>query len=120
VLKRHLPYQESDHLLSLAYNVIAGGTGTEDRELLRTKEAYLDALGAQRIPDPTTGGDVCRRFESEPQLLTLMETVNGVRLKVWKEQPPEFFTRATIDADGSIAPTEGECMEGMDIIYDGQ
>ena len=120
VLKRHLPYHESDHVLSLAYNVMAGGTCIEDLELLRTNEAYLDALGAQRIPDPTTAGDFCRRFESESQILTLMETINEVRLKVWKEQPPEFFTRATIDADGSIAPTEGECKEGMNISYDGQ
>jgi hypothetical protein len=120
VLKRHLPYHESDHVLSLAYNVMAGGTCIEDLELLRSNEAYLDALGAQRIPDPTTAGDFCRRFESEPQLLTFMETINEVRLKVWKEQPPEFFTQATLDADGSIAPTEGECKQGMDISYDGQ
>jgi hypothetical protein len=27
VLKRHLPYHESDHVLSLAYNAMVGGTG---------------------------------------------------------------------------------------------
>ena len=26
--------------------------------------AYLDALGARRIPDPTTAGDFCRRFDA--------------------------------------------------------
>ena len=32
------------------------GTCLEDIELLRNDEVYLDALGAQRIPDPTTAG----------------------------------------------------------------
>ena len=80
VLKVHLPYHESDHVLSLAYNILAGGTCVEDLELLRTNEVYLDALGASRIPDPTTAGDFCRRFQSDPQVLTLMETINQVRL----------------------------------------
>ena len=62
LLKVHLPYHESDHVLNLAYNMLAGGKCLEDLELLRNDEVYLDALGAQRIPDPTTAGDFCRRF----------------------------------------------------------
>jgi len=120
LLKRHLPYHESDHVLSLAYNILAGGTCIEDLERLRTDEAYLDALGAQRIPDPTTAGDFCRRFENEPQILTLMETINQTRLNVWKQQEPGFFEQAILDADGTIAPTYGECKAGMNISYDGQ
>jgi hypothetical protein len=65
VFKRHLPCQESDHVLNLAYNALAGGTCIEDLERLRNDEAYLDA-------------------------------------------------------DGSIAPTFGQCKEGMNISYDGQ
>jgi hypothetical protein len=61
VLKRHLPYHESDHALCLAYNLLTGGTCIEDLEHLRTNEAVLDGLDAQRIPDPTTAGDFCRR-----------------------------------------------------------
>jgi len=123
LLKRHLPYHESDHVLSLAYNVLAGGTCIEDLERLRSDEAYLDALGAQRIPDPTTAGDFCRRFENEQHVLTLMETINQTRLTVWRQQQeeePEFFDRAVLDADGTIAPTTGACKAGMDISYDGQ
>jgi hypothetical protein len=40
-------------------------------------------------------------------------------VKVWKEQPAEFFERAVIDADGTIAPTDGCCKQGMDISYNG-
>jgi DDE family transposase len=120
VLKVHLPYHESDHVLNIAYNVLAGGKCLDHLELLRNNEAYLDAIGAQRIPDPTTAGDFCRRFESEPQILVLMETINEVRLKVWKQQDKEFFKVAVIDADGTITPTFGERKEGMNISYDGQ
>ena len=64
LLKVHLPYHESDHVLNIAYNILAGGTCLEDIEQHRNQEAFLDALGAQRIPDPTTAGDFCRRFEA--------------------------------------------------------
>jgi hypothetical protein len=120
LLKRHLPYHESDHVLCLAYNILADGHCIEDLETLRTNEAVLDALGAQRIPDPTTAGDFCRRFEDDQQVLLLMETFNEVRLKVWKQQDEKFFDQAILDADGTIAPTFGECKRGMDISYDGQ
>jgi hypothetical protein len=120
LLKRHLPYYESDHVLSLAYNILTGGTCIEDLELLRNDEVYLNALGAQRVPDPTTAGDFCRRFESEAQVLTLMEAINEARLNVWKQQEPGFFKQAIIDADGTLAPTFGECKSGMNISYDGQ
>jgi len=62
LLKRHLPYFESDHVLNIAYNILCNGDCLEDIERLRNDEVYLDALGAQRIPDPTTAGDFCRRF----------------------------------------------------------
>ena len=120
LLKRHLPYLESDHVLNIAYNVLAGGTCLEDLELRRNDEAFLNALGAKIIPDPTTAGDFCRRFQNDQQVLRLMETFNEARLKVWKQQPAEFFDRALVDADGTIAPTFGECKQGMNISYDGQ
>ncbi len=120
LLKVHLPYHESDHVLNIAYNVLAGGTCLEDLELRRNDEVYLDALGAARIPDPTTAGDFCRRFETDQQVLMLMEAINQVRLKVWKQQPPEFFEQAVLDGDGSIVPTFAECKAGMNMSYDGQ
>jgi len=119
LLKVHLPYHESDHVLNVAYNILAGGTCLQDIELQRNQEAYLDALGAGRIPGPSTEGDFCRRFQV-PDIEALMETINEVRLGVWKLQPAAFFERAVIDADGTLAPTYGQCKEGMDISYKGQ
>src|SRR6185437_15778782 len=65
LLQFHLPYHESDHVLTLAYLALCGGTCLQDLELLRHDEVFLDALGARRIPDPTTAGDFCRRFTQE-------------------------------------------------------
>lgn len=118
VLKRHLPYHESDHVLGIAYNILCGGTCLQDIEHRRNNEAHLDALGAQRIPDPTTAGDFCRRF-SEGDIESLMTAVNATRLRVWRRQPRAFFHEARIDADGTLAETTGECKEGMDISYKG-
>ena len=118
VLKVHLPYHESDHVLNIAYNVLSGGRCLEDIELLRNDEVYLDALGAQRIPDPTTEGDFCRRFEEE-DINGLMEAFNEVRSRIWSQQPEEFFDEAKIDADGTLVETLAECKEGMNISYKG-
>ena len=118
LLKQHLPYHESDHVLSLAYNALCGGTCLEDLELRRHDEAFLNALGARRIPDPTTAGDFCRRF-SLGHIDVLQDVYNEVRTRVWARQSPEFFQRATIDMDGTLVATSGECKQGMDVAYNG-
>jgi hypothetical protein len=119
LLKVHLPYHESDHVLNIAYNILAGGMCLEDIELRRNDEVYLDSLGAQRIPDPTTAGDFCRRFEAT-DVEILLSTINNVRVNVWQQQPASFFEEAIIEGDGLMAQTTGQCKEGMDINYKGQ
>lgn len=118
LLKMHKPYHESDHVLNIAYNAMCEGRTLDDIEFRRNDEAFLDALGAESIPDPTTAGDFCRRFE-EADIWVLQEAVNDARLRVWKEQPAGFFEAACIDADGTMVPTTGECKEGMDISHKG-
>jgi Transposase DDE domain group 1 len=118
VLKIHLPYHESDHVLALAYLPLCGGTCLQDLELLRHDEVFLDALGARRIPDPTTAGDFCRRF-TQDSIQTLHEVFDDTRLRVWARQPAAFFEQAILDMDGFLVETTGQCKQGMDIAYDG-
>ena len=118
LLKIHLPYHESDHVLNLAYNALCDGTCLQDLELRRQDEVYLNALDAQRIPDPTTSGDFCRRFGAA-DVYTLIDLINSVRPRVWARQPADFFDLARIDMDGVLVETTGECKLGMDIAYNG-
>src|SRR6266516_101809 len=118
LLKIHQPYHESDHVLNLAYNILCGGKTLEDLEQLRHNEVYLDALGAQVIPDPTTAGDFCRRFTAA-DVEALLGAIDRVRVKVWQQQPGWFFEEAIVEADGTLAETTGECKEGIGISYNG-
>ena len=119
VLKVHKPYHESDHILNIALNILAGGTYLEDLELRRKDQAYMNALGAERIPDPTTAGDFTRRFTDEAAVLNLMEAINSVRPGVWEHLPKKERRKAIIDTDGTLAPTTGERKEGMGLSYNG-
>jgi hypothetical protein len=76
-------------------------------------------LGARAIPDPTTAGDFCRRFNADA-IWRLMDIVNQARVGVWQRSDRNLTSEtARIDADGSIVPTTGECKEGMGLSYKG-
>jgi hypothetical protein len=119
VLKMNLPYDEADHVLNIALNLLAGGRCLDHLEQRRNDEAYLDALGAQRVPDPTTAGDFCRRFGGV-QLIEFFQGIQHARQNVWKQQEDAFFDQATIEADGTMVETTGEKKQGIGINYKGQ
>jgi hypothetical protein len=119
LLKFHVPYYESDHVLNIAYNLLCGGRVLEDIEQRRNDPAFLTALATKSIPDPTTAGDFCRRFESS-DIWDLMTAINEARLKVWQQHPTLTKETAKIDGDGTILPTTGECKEGMNISHKGE
>ena len=120
LFKVRKPYFESDHVMNIALNLLAGGRCLEDMELLRTNEAYLNALGAERTPDPTTAGDFTRRFETEAQVMELQEAINEIRPSVWNKGLSKADRRlAILDMDGTIVETSGECKDGADFSYKG-
>jgi hypothetical protein len=118
LLKIHLPYHESDHVLAIAYNALCDGTCLQDLELRRRDENFPDALGARRLPDPTTAGDFCRRF-TVAHINTLLDVIDDTRLQARAGQPDAFFDQAIIDMDGTLTATDGECKQGMDVAHDG-
>ena len=77
----HHARRRSEDGANLAYNLLCGGRTLEDLEQRRQDEVYLDALGAQVIPDPTTAGDFCRRF-TEADIEVLLAAIDRVRVKV--------------------------------------
>jgi hypothetical protein len=119
LFKLHLPYDEADHIFNIALNLLAGGHCLEHIEDRRCDEAYLNAIVAERIPDPTTAADFCRRF-SVFNVLILMMVFNKIREKIWKRQPPEFFECAIIEADGTQIETSAEKKQGIGMNYKGQ
>ena len=87
LLKFHLPHHESDHVLDFAYNALCNGTCLDDIDLRRNDVVFLDALGADRIPDPTTAGDFCRCFTAE-DVETLRDVFDQTGLPVADRQKP--------------------------------
>lgn len=120
ILQRHHPYRESDHIMNIVYNVTCGGKVLDDIEVRRNDAAFLNAIDTRAIPDPTTAGDFCRRFDNHA-INKFMDIVNETRLNVWKRQPLSFIEEtARIDVDSTIVTTHGECKQGMDLAYNGE
>jgi hypothetical protein len=118
LLKVPLPSHESDPVLNLAYNILAGGQRLEDLQLRRQEQNLLTGLGAERIPDPTSAGDFTRRFSAE-DIGQLQEGFNRGRRAVGAVQPEGFLKAAFLAGAGSIAGTDGEGKEGIGLAYKG-
>jgi hypothetical protein len=119
ILKLHLPYTESDHVLAQVYNLYVGGTCLEDLANLQGSEAVRRMLGACRLPDPTTAGDFLRRF-GEPELSALDEAIDKAQERVWhrrygrRRQP-----LAIMDLDSHMCEVYGVQKQGADFSYKG-
>jgi hypothetical protein len=117
VLKQHRPYSESDHILAIMAAVLAGGTCPEDLRRVRQDGEFLDSLGMERFPDSTTSGDFLRRFEKS-DIENLMAASLVTTEQVLRSRLPASERKlGTIDADGTITPTDAECMKGIDYAY---
>ena len=119
LLKRHKPYHESDHVLALVFNLLAGGQCLDDLERHRHDEVFLDALGAPRIPGATTAGDFLRRFDAA-SVDALLRALQRASASVWRGRPRRERRLAVIDVDGTVVETTAECKERMDIRHDGR
>jgi hypothetical protein len=106
LLSVHKPYFESDHILNMVYSIVAGGKYIEDLELRRNDTAYMTALGAKRIPDPTTAGDFLRRFKTASETEKLFEINNEYNRRVWNVSADgKKRKQAILNIDGKIVET---------------
>jgi hypothetical protein len=116
LLRLHLPYFESDHVLAHVYNLFIGGRDIEDIQNLQHSPAVKNLLGACRIPDPTTAGDFLRRFHQD-SLAALQVALDEVRPKVWRKLPRPMRRSVTLDMDSTFRKVYGVCKQGADFSY---
>ena len=119
LLKVHLPYHESDHVLEPDLQPAGRRAAAGGHRTAAPRRGLSQRSGSRADSDPTTAGDFTRRVSAARTSLVLQECINRARLAVWKVQPEGFLQEAFIDVDGTIAETYGECKEGMDISYKG-
>ena len=62
VLQRCKWYTESDHIITMIYNMLSGGSKLSDINRLREDGGLRRLLGTERIPHATTVGDFLARF----------------------------------------------------------
>jgi hypothetical protein len=118
LLKLNVPYFESDHVLTHAYNLFCGGRDIEDIASLQHCPAVKNLLGGCRIPDPTTAGDFLRRFEVS-DLWALQDAMDGGRAKIWRALPRRQRQHITLEMDSTLKVVYGDCQEGADFSYQG-
>jgi len=116
LLQRHRPYTESDHVVSMVYNFLTGGEVLLDLERLQGERSFLQVIGAEQFPDPTTAGDFLARFTDEDigVFQKVMEEVQGRAFELLEEGKKR---RGTIDSDSSLYEVYGEKKEGADFSY---
>ena len=124
VLQRCKWYRESDHILTLIYSMISGGSRLQDVNRLGQDDALKRVLGSDRIPHATTIGKFLWRFGDDQQdkqrqgLAELRDTTEAVQQEAFGMLPRERRKVATLDWDSSIHEVYGQKKEGADFAYD--
>ena len=124
VLQRCKWYRESDHILTLIYSMISGGSRLQDVNRLGQDDALKRVLGSDRIPHATTIGKFLWRFGDDQQdkqrqgLAELRDTTAAVQQEAFGMLPRERRKVATLDWDSSIHEVYGQKKEGADFAYD--
>ena len=122
ILRRCKWYCESDHILTLIYNMLSGGQTLADINRLGEDEALKRVLGSDRIPHATTVGKFLWRFGGKEDkhrqgVQELRETTEAIQQKAFGLLPRERRRLATLDWDSSIHEVYGEKKEGADWAY---
>ena len=127
VLRRHKPYAESDHILTLIYNLLSGGETLNDINRLADDPALLRVLGTEQVPHATTVGDFLARFRHEKdeakaqeprRLRKLRQVIEAIQQASFALLPRRRRTVATLDWDSSNHEVYGEQKEGADFAHD--
>ena len=122
VLRRHKPYAESDHILTLIYNLLSGGETLNDINRLADDPALLRVLGTEQVPHATTVGDFLARFRHEKdeakaqeprRLRKLRQVIEAIQQASFALLPRRRRTVATLDWDSSNHEVYGEYLSSI-------
>lgn len=127
VLQRCKWYTEADHIITLIYNMLSGGSRLSDLNRLREDAGLRRLLGTERLPHATTVGDFLARFagkreqreerdEKAAQVARseLREALAEIQERAFRLLPRARRKVATIDCDSSIHEVYGDKKEGAD------
>ncbi len=98
-------------MLNIAFNSMCGGFALDDIELRRNDQAFLDALRAKSIPDPTTAGDFCRRF-NEGDIMELMSDRAAEKRRPCPPRPRQYTERQLGLHDHGLTRLDAEGVDG--------
>lgn len=116
VKQRERGYSESQSVLGLVYNQIAGGSCLSDLEVLRGDPGTLHLLGVDAILAAQTAGEFLRKFD----MGDLRDLQRVTRLLQERARPYQHGDVCTIDADSSIYEQASATKQGSDTAYNGE
>lgn len=116
IKQRQRGYCESEALLGLIYNQIAGGSCLTDLQVLRGDAGTLRLLGLTSVLAPTTAGEVLRKFNIG-EISDLQRCIKYLQEKV---RPQQNQRECTIDLDASVYEQASKGKQGSTKAYNGE
>jgi hypothetical protein len=110
VKQRRRGYSESEAVLGLVYNMIAGGQCLTDLDVLRGDGGTRELLQVATLLASTTAGEHLRKFDMG-DLRDLQRVTRQLQEQV---RPHQDATACTIDADSSIYEQASRRKQGCD------
>lgn len=116
VKSRRRGYSESEAVLGMVYNLVAGGEHLSDLEVLRGDPGTKQLLGVEEIIAPQTAGEHLRKF-SIGDIRDLQRSNRRLQHQV---RPHQQSKTVTIDLDSSIYEQASAKKQGSTKAYNGE
>lgn len=116
VKKRECGFDESDHIVSMVYNLIGGGSCLEDLDALREDEETKEVIQQEHIPHSTTEGDFLRSF-SVGHIVQFEEAIGKIQCQTHRGEERE---EVTLDIDSAIFEQYSTKKQGSCRAYNGK
>jgi hypothetical protein len=116
VKQRERGYSDAAAILGLAWNLILGGDGLSDLNVLRGDQGTLALLGLDALIAPTSAGEHLRKFDIGDKA----DLQRALRLLSQRLRPLQTSATCTIDLDSSVYEQCSTRKEGSARAYNGE